>query len=589
MKFYISLIVLMMITSFAFLYGQVPYSNENEPVSFRSLSLGGIINDDLDLVYDPIELRFVDSLRLYTNLSNLTNYNERVFDNYGDNEFLLGASRQNPWWDKHWMSAIVQFDKSKDITENFTEHIDLADLVSPYGGTYTAKRTVSDKTSYADRPDFYAFQLNNTILLQDLTVGLKIGYGNYGNERLQSDHSFSPGEGWYPFSGFNYNHSSFDHVDEIFYTDSIYQKWGEHGKFNTKYDEPAFNANGSVMMPMSGYELRGDLMFSSYDYTSNTNDVYDADWSQPHPHVANYSNMRTIHEGYKYDWEQNGSRFGFGLSARKTFDKQAERKNDGFVSLGVAFMFGSYDYKSKSDNPQVYHQRYSDGTNAIYNYDELTTYNYLSSNNGDGTDNAFIINAKFNIPLTDGVHFGIGGSYSYYSSDRTTKDNWDYSQVRTYEVLDNVANHNDVTYTATQGITSSVEYKYTDGEFMFPVGIEYKFTENKRWALRVGTVFHYYNYTQDSKDNVTESRPPTEKYEYKDGIAITDISSNSYYQSQTYHYEYARSYKNMYYGLGFNATDNLQIDAMGFFNLEDVHVWSTDFFKNLRLSFVMKF
>ena len=33
--------------------------NAQAPISFRSNALGGIINDDLDLIYDPIELRFV--------------------------------------------------------------------------------------------------------------------------------------------------------------------------------------------------------------------------------------------------------------------------------------------------------------------------------------------------------------------------------------------------------------------------------------------------------------------------------------------------------------------------------------------------
>ena len=31
-----------------------------EPISFRSQALGGIVYDDLDLIYDPIQLRFVD-------------------------------------------------------------------------------------------------------------------------------------------------------------------------------------------------------------------------------------------------------------------------------------------------------------------------------------------------------------------------------------------------------------------------------------------------------------------------------------------------------------------------------------------------
>lgn len=587
MKPYFCYILLLVIAISSSLYAQVPYSNENEPVSFRSLSTGGIINDDLDLVYDPIELRFVDSLRLYTNLSNLTNYEERVFDRYGDNEFLLGASRQNPWWDKHWMSAIVQFDKSKDIAENYSENTNLQDLIPPYGGAYTYRHTWSDKTSYANRPDFYSFQLNNTLLLQDLTLGLKLSLGNDGGERLQSSHGFFPGG---PFSGFDYGHPTFDHLEEYFYLDSnyAYQKWGEHGKFNSKYDDPVFNANGSVMMPQWGYELRGDIMFESYDYTSKTNDMYDANWDYFRRYITNYSEMQTIQDGYLNNYEQNGSRFGFGVAARKTFDKQAERKNDGYVSLGVGVMFGSFDYMDNSDYSTVYHQKYYDGTTGGYDYDDLRTTTSSNNDKGDGTDNAFMINTKFNIPLTDGVQFGIGGSYSYYSSDRTTKYNYNYSYVRKFEEMDNVSDINDFTRTETRGYSADRETKYTYGVFRIPVGIEYKFTENKRWALRVGTIFNYYNYTSDQKGTITESKPYTTKIERLDGTSTTTISDDSY-ESQTYHSESAQSYKNMYYGLGYNATDNLQIDIMGFFDLDSTEVWDVDFFKSLRLSFVMKF
>ena len=49
-----------------FILGLSTVANTQEPISFRSNALGGIIEDDLDLVYDPIELQFVEGIRLYT-------------------------------------------------------------------------------------------------------------------------------------------------------------------------------------------------------------------------------------------------------------------------------------------------------------------------------------------------------------------------------------------------------------------------------------------------------------------------------------------------------------------------------------------
>ena len=59
-----------------------------EPVSFRNIALGTIIDDDLDLVKDPIELKFVEGSRLYTNLSNLVNSHEEILANNSFNTCL---------------------------------------------------------------------------------------------------------------------------------------------------------------------------------------------------------------------------------------------------------------------------------------------------------------------------------------------------------------------------------------------------------------------------------------------------------------------------------------------------------------------
>lgn len=69
-------------------FGTYYKTNAQEPISFRSNALGGIVDDDLDLVYDPIELQFVDGIRLYTNLSNLTSNKEQLFENVSDDEFF---------------------------------------------------------------------------------------------------------------------------------------------------------------------------------------------------------------------------------------------------------------------------------------------------------------------------------------------------------------------------------------------------------------------------------------------------------------------------------------------------------------------
>src|ERR1035437_6566966 len=83
--------------------------------SFRNNALGGIINDDLDLIYDPVELNYVRNLHIYTNLSNLTSTHEQLFNNNtpGDNMFLLGVSGENPFMPNLTHAVLFSFQKSQ--------------------------------------------------------------------------------------------------------------------------------------------------------------------------------------------------------------------------------------------------------------------------------------------------------------------------------------------------------------------------------------------------------------------------------------------------------------------------------------------
>ena len=161
-----------------FILGLSTVANTQEPISFRSNALGGIIEDDLDLVYDPIELQFVEGIRLYTNLSNLTSSGERLFGNIADDEFLFGISSENPLLDILWHSALVRFQNSEtsnsvgidsdldgytDITGNgtlFDEYT--AYLDTDYDGLFDLKQMFSQEKSNFTTNDSYSFISNNS-------------------------------------------------------------------------------------------------------------------------------------------------------------------------------------------------------------------------------------------------------------------------------------------------------------------------------------------------------------------------------------------------------------------------------------------
>ncbi len=589
MKLYTCFVVLLLITVTLTLNAQVPYYS-NYPLSFRSLSLGGIINDDLDLVYDPIELRFVDSLRLYTNLSNLTSYDEEVLGTYGDHEFLLGVSRKNPWMDNHWMSALVRFEKYKYITESSQDYITLSDYLFPYNDVYDYRQTQSYKSKYGNPHDYYSFLLNNSFLFTDITFGLKLEYTKDITDYYQAATSY--GTGTYPFSNVYSGYSSFDRSYEAFYLDSNYAplKWSEHGNFLTTYENPYFRAIASAMKPMWGYELRGDLIFHTIDASQKINDLYSASYEYFRPYISNYSSKYSETDGYQADWKRKGSGFGIGAAIRRTFDQQPQRRNDGYYSLGVGLDFSSYDYTDQGTQPRTIYSKYFDGIGTGgSDYVNSFTEDYSGKNNGDGTATNLVVNAKFNIPLVDGVYFGLGGSYMYYTEELKTKYAMSFKQVTNNSLTDNVNNASDYIHTITYSENADRTEDVTVNRFMVPVGIEYKFTENKRWSARVGTIFAYEGYESNAKKTVTDSKAYTSKWEYGDGTSSTSIDNDYYYNTKS-NYKYSSTWKEFTYGLGYEPTENLQIDLMGFFDLSDsVQFFDMEFFKSLRFSFVMKF
>ena len=84
-----------------------------ETASFRNLATGTAIDDDLDLIYDPINLNFVSGSRLYTNLSNIINSGERILDNNSLDQYLIGFSVQNPFVENLKHSILIEFANSK--------------------------------------------------------------------------------------------------------------------------------------------------------------------------------------------------------------------------------------------------------------------------------------------------------------------------------------------------------------------------------------------------------------------------------------------------------------------------------------------
>lgn len=575
-----------------------------EPLSFRNKALGGTVSDNLDLVYDPIELRFVDTLHLYTNLSNLTSGYEEVFNNMTDNELLLGVSRQNPFYNKHWLSALVRFNKYKnplyvdidtdlngsndffglgEIENDFTH---LYDALAPFNGLYDLRRSIYQKKSSLRKNDGYGFILNNSFLLQDFTLGIKLAIGNYSYENNNASGMFGTRRS--PLMGVFGGDPSINRSVDEFYLDSNYSrlKWSEAGDFKSTDDNPYFRLMASVMKPMFGYELRGDLHFYTIDNTYKTNDLYNGGFEYFSPWITSYARKYSETEMYKSDEKHDGTGFGFGLSARRTFNKQSERKNDGYVLIGLTALFESFDYKDASQGEFSSAEKYFDGVGGGIDFEQSINNKNLIGDDGDGSVNILNFVSRLNLPLMEGVHFGIGGYYSIFSLKIEADYTEEYKNTTNYERTDGVKNILDYLRTETYSQTADRTIKEYQTLLIIPVGIEYRFTESKAWALRFGSVFSYNSETNDEEKKIKTAVPRVVRTVYGDGSYTTTTNPNRYYSSAVHNSE-SNSRTLLTYGLGWNPTQNLQVDLLTYFDTRNYDT-IIEYLKSLRISFVLK-
>jgi hypothetical protein len=96
------------------------------------------------------------------------------------------------------------------------------------------------------------------------------------------------------------------------------------------------------------------------------------------------------------------------------------------------------------------------------------------------------------------------------------------------------------------------------------------------------------NQTINDAKQITGSEPHVTETEYGDGHIDIDFDDNIY-ESTSEHTRTTSSSTVFTYGLGYNPMENLQIDVLGFLGTNDNSIIDASFYRNLRLSFTMKF
>jgi hypothetical protein len=435
--------------------------------------------------------------------------------------------------------------------------------------------------------DSYSFILNNSLKLWILAMGVKLSMGNaaYTGNTASSD----LGSGYGMLNSVDWDDPTFHNSITTHLIDDGYNNpiWSEDGNFSSENKESFTNIDVSAMVNLWDFEMRADIALYSNQTLSNDNDGYSGQYEYFEPEITVYDNDYSETDSYISKTDENGGGVALGGSARYTFDEQDERKNDGFWKVGVSADFGSYDYIGSASSQFSSTENYFDGLDTL-DTDFVKTNSEHSSTTDNGTKktSAFTINGRLNIPLDENVHFGIGASLNNSTSRRETDYTESLNDVFDYDYTD--TDYNDYLTTETSQLSANRNFEILRTIFACPAGIEYRTGKENKWSLRFGSIFTMTNQTINDAKQITGSEPHITETEYSDGDIAIDIDDNVY-ESTSEHTRTTSSSMVFTYGLGYNPMENLQIDVLGFLGTNDNSIIDASFYRNLRLSFTMKF
>ena len=571
-------------------------------ISYRGLALGNIITDDLDLIYDPIDLQFVEGVRVYTNLSNATSGEEKLFGNVSDDEFLFGISAEGPFLNFMHHSLLVKFQKSETSNpveidsdlDGYNDFYGTGSLTNEYNafydldedGVFDLKQMISQNKSNITDNNNYSFILNNSFELWFFSMGLKFSVGDFKNNRNTS--SVALGSMNSMLLGANVGDPTFEKSLSNFLWDINEENFrlAENGDFKSldKFNFSRFDV--SAMFEIGDFEIRGDANLSSSQNTFEIKDIYSGEYEYLENDSIDYEDYYSESDSYLSLTEEGGSTIGYGGSLRYTFDYQDERKNDGYWKIGFSMGLGSYDYDASILSKYLNNEFRSDGSFYDENIDFETNNKTVITDSGTKSSTSYAFKSSLNIPINDNAHFGIGAIVSQNETSRTTIYNEEIDNLLEKAFTDTAIDN--YTITETYSLEADRYYDVLETTYIFPTGLEYRLGQQNQFSLRIGSIFQLFSQTiKDAKQIDDDPEPFTWIKEFSDGTQELNTVDDIFESTKEVN-KATISSTIFTYGFGFNPMNNFQIDLLGIFN-SDASILDTDFYKSLQISFTLKF
>jgi len=448
------------------------------------------------------------------------------------------------------------------------------DMDEPLDGLYDEKHVFDLEETHQSWDRSSGLILNNSYSIYNWTFGFRYTTMKtyWDNTGAFADRSSPPDM----LRGFDENDPSFSIQYSRFDVETLFEEYrlAESGDFLRSNDSLERTFLLSVMRPVYGpfgypLELRGDLGYSRSIFNSNIHDMYSGRYDYFDPDINNYEKWYSESFDATLDQEIKGRAIYISASAKQVFHQASERRNDGFWSVSGGYMWGNYDYSDNDLTRKAQTYTYFDGLEAGgLDTTSLLNMNRIIRDNGTASRGGWFGAARLNIPLGNKVYFGIGFNGYRYKGDLTTDFSDSASAYKNYDVTGQSLPDVEYQSNVYAYYKSTRLYEMTSTGFSIPVGIEYRFTRNNRWAIRFGAIFQYQRDDVNESEQVLLSHPQQKEIRWGNGNEKVDILTDNEYASTSAQEEEGRSMTLYVYGLGYQPTDYLQIDLLGFFGTD---------------------
>ncbi len=534
-----------------------------QPQSFRSMSTGGMILDDLDLWFSgmlfvqpvPDRLLDLDGIRVYTGLSNLSTGTDMIFEETDSTRggFLLGGS-WSPTGKPYGLGILTEFMDDR-ILEDLS-------LPGPGGFTFVSGQGEVEGTwsEYNDSDGDGTLDTRHTVYQQasgrsDTTSTSAGVYGAWapneslklglGVSMLQTESEINSGD-----LNFSTTVSDSNIVDGI---ETYFMDNDASGTEKATMNGMQISASGRGPMT-DKLEIGGMFQFSSLssdmsseieetgieDFLPDESDIYDISvWSMSEDYTISTS----------------GNRFGGGLDMGFQIDEGWKLEFAGaYYTMSLDGTSG--DFSINSDSTYIV---------TIGPFIETTDVSMTGSGDVSKDISNSLFTAGFKISATPAkaLIISIGTLFSIHDNENTMQYATSNTEIETYsDGDDELSDPDDYISTSTWSQTEETQTTSSTTRISIPVGLEFGVLSKVSVRLGASPGFVWENDVETT--DLIAASPMTTYTVYGDGTERT-VVEDPWYTTDGTRVESDDSYTEIpfTYGVGYSPSNFVQIDLMG--------------------------